>query len=160
VTASLSALPRSEVTAQRTYWSTHSPAMIAADGKSTYSVLTLAGATSKARQNVYDSIKGSLTPPGLTTLVSGQVPTSEDITKHVTEHLARAGGFSLPVLLTLLTFSFGPLAAASLPLLIGAMGILGSFTALHVITNFTDVAVYAVNITTILGLGLAVDYGL
>jgi uncharacterized membrane protein YdfJ with MMPL/SSD domain len=160
VTASLDALPAADVTAERTYWSTHSPAMVSADGTSTYAVLSLAGSTTKARQNVYDSIKDKLTPPGLTALVSGQVPTNEAINKEVTADISKAEGFSLPVLLILLVFIFGSLAAASLPLLIGAMGILGAFTVLHVLTLFTDVAAYALNITTILGLGLAIDYGL
>jgi RND superfamily putative drug exporter len=160
VTESLDALPRSRVISERSYWSTHSPAMVSTDGKSTYAVLGLAGSTAKARQNAYDSIRASLTPPGLTTLISGQVPTNESINKEVTADISKAEGFSLPVLLILLLFIFGSLAAASLPLLIGAMGILGSFTVLHVLTRVTDVAVYAVNITTILGLGLAIDYGL
>jgi trehalose monomycolate/heme transporter len=160
VTASLNALPRSDVISERSYWTTHSPAMVSTDGKSTYAVLQLAGSTTKQRQNVYDSIKASLTPPGLTTLISGQVPTNEAINKQVTADISKAEGFSLPVLLILLLFIFGSLAAASLPLLIGGMGILGGFTVLHVITQFTDVAAYALNITTILGLGLAIDYGL
>jgi trehalose monomycolate/heme transporter len=160
VTTSLAALPAADVTTERSYWSTHSPAMVSTDGKSTYAVLGLAGSTQKQRQNVYDSIKDKLTPPGLTTLISGQVPTNEAINKQVTADIAKAEGFSLPVLLILLVFIFGSLAAASLPLLIGGMGILGGFTVLHVLTLFTDVAPYALNITTILGLGLAIDYGL
>jgi RND superfamily putative drug exporter len=160
VTGSLEALPRFDVISERSYWSTHSPAMVSNDGKSTYAVLQLAGATTKARQKVYDSIKASLTPPGLSTLISGQVPTNEAINKQVTADISKAEGLSLPVLLILLVLIFGTLAAAWLPVAIGGMAILGSFTALHVLTHATDVAVYAVNITTILGLGLAIDYGL
>jgi trehalose monomycolate/heme transporter len=160
VTGSLNALPRSRVISERSYWSTHSPTMTSNDGKATYAVLQLAGETEKARQKVYDSIKASLAPPGLTTLIGGQVPANEAINKLVTGDISKAEGFSLPLLLILLIFIFGTLSAAWLPVAIGGMAILGSFTALHVLTHFTDVAVYAVNITTILGLGLAIDYGL
>jgi RND superfamily putative drug exporter len=66
----------------------------------------------------------------------------------------------MPVLLILLLVIFGSLAAASLPLAIGGIGILGSFAALRLLTLVTDVSIYSVNITTILGLGLAIDYGL
>ncbi|MBO0817467.1 MAG: MMPL family transporter, partial [Actinobacteria bacterium] len=66
----------------------------------------------------------------------------------------------MPILLVLMLVIFGSLAAASLPLAIGAVAILGSFTALRLLTLFTDVSVYSINITTILGLGLAIDYGL
>ena len=55
---------------------------------------------------------------------------------------------------------FGSLAAASLPLAIGGIGILGSFAALRLLTLVTGVSIYSINITTILGLGLAIDYGL
>jgi trehalose monomycolate/heme transporter len=55
---------------------------------------------------------------------------------------------------------FGSLTAAGLPLAIGALGILGSFTALRLLTLVTGVSVFSLNITTILGLGLGIDYGL
>ncbi|MEP7026570.1 MAG: MMPL family transporter, partial [Actinomycetota bacterium] len=60
----------------------------------------------------------------------------------------------------LLLVIFGGLAAASLPLAIGGIAILGSFTALRLLTLVTPVSIYSLNITTILGLGLAIDYGL
>ena len=66
----------------------------------------------------------------------------------------------MPVLLILLLVIFGSLAAASLPLAIGGIAILGSFTALRLLTLVTAVSIYSINITTILGLGLAIDYGL
>ena len=66
----------------------------------------------------------------------------------------------MPVLLILMLVIFGSLAAASLPLAIGGVAILGSFAALRLLTLFTSVSVYSINITTILGLGLAIDYGL
>ena len=65
----------------------------------------------------------------------------------------------MPVLLILLLVIFGSLAAAWLPVAIGGIAILGSFTVLRLLTLATTVSVYSVNITTILGLGLAIDYG-
>ncbi len=66
----------------------------------------------------------------------------------------------MPILLVLLVLIFGGLVAASLPLLVGGIAILGSFTALHTLALLTDVSIFAVNISTFLGLGLAIDYGL
>ncbi len=60
----------------------------------------------------------------------------------------------------LLVIIFGSFAAASLPLAIGVTAILGAFTALRGFTYVTDVSIFAVNIVTIIGLGLAIDYGL
>ena len=88
------------------------------------------------------------------------VPTNETIDQQVTASISRAEGLSFPVLLILLLVIFGSLTAACLPLVIGGLGILGSFTVLRLLTIFTGVSVFSLNITTILGLGLGIDYGL
>ena len=88
------------------------------------------------------------------------VPTNETIGQQTTASITRAEGLSFPILLILLLVIFGGLAAASLPLAIGALAILGSFTALRLLTLVTGVSVFSLNITTILGLGLGIDYGL
>ena len=66
----------------------------------------------------------------------------------------------MPILAVLLVIIFGSLASAGLPLAIGGTAILGAFTALRAFSTFTDVSVFAINIVTITGLGLAIDYGL
>jgi RND superfamily putative drug exporter len=160
VTRTLAALPAAEVRSAATYWSTRSPQFASADGHATYAVLELAGGTDPARTASFHAIGGRLSAPGLSTQVGGQVPTFSAINKQVTSDIGRAEGISMPVLLILLLVIFGSLAAASLPLAIGGIGILGSFAALRLLTLVTDVSIYSVNITTILGLGLAIDYGL
>jgi trehalose monomycolate/heme transporter len=160
VTHALAALPSSKVASYKTYWSTKSPQFVSAGGRDTYAVLALKGADDGARQKSYDAIKNQLGAPGLRTQVGGTVPTYEAINKEVTSDIGRAEGFSMPVLLIVLLVIFGSLAAASLPLAIGGIAILGSFTALRLLTLGTTVSIYSVNITTILGLGLGIDYGL
>jgi trehalose monomycolate/heme transporter len=160
VTSSLAKLPHSRVTGARTYWSTGSPAFVSSDGRVTYAVLSLAGNSDAARIASFDAIKGDLAAPGLTVRAGGQIPTEAAISKEVTGDIGRAEGISMPVLLILLVVIFGSLAAASLPLAIGGIAIIGSFTALRLLTLATPVSIYSINITTILGLGLAIDYGL
>ena len=160
VTRNLAALPARDVRSAATYWSARSPQFVGAGGHATYAVLELAGGTDSARAANYQAIKGRLSVPGVSTQVGGQVPTMSAINEQVTSDIGRAEGISLPVLLILLLVIFGSLAAASLPLAIGAIGILGSFAALRLLTLVTDVSIYSINITTILGLGLAIDYGL
>src|ERR1035438_10496961 len=160
VTGALAALPRSRVASYATYWSAKSPQFVSASGRETYAVLELAGSSDTARQASYDAIKNQLGARGLRTQVGGLVPTDEAINKQVTSDIGRAEGFSMPVLLILMLVIFGSLVAASLPLAIGGIAILGSFTALRLLTLATTVSIYSVNITTILGLGLGIDYGL
>ena len=160
VTHTLVSLPASRVASTATYWSTGSPRFVSASGRATYAVLELAGASDGARQANYNAIKSRLDAPGLRTEVGGLVPTNEAINKQVTSDIGRAEAFSLPVLLIVMLIIFGSLAAASLPLAIGGAAILGSFTVLRLLTLATTVSIYSVNITTILGLGLGIDYGL
>jgi trehalose monomycolate/heme transporter len=165
VTTALSSLPRADVAGVTTYWSSGSPALASTDRHSTYAVLQLTGADDAARHQTYDAIKTDLDPAGLaargvTARVGGNVPMEVAINSEVTADIAKAEGFSMPVLLILLLVIFGSLAAASLPVAIGGIAILGSFTVLRLLTMATTVSIYSVNITTILGLGLGIDYGL
>jgi trehalose monomycolate/heme transporter len=160
VAESLARLPSSRVQAEATYWSTGSPQFVSANRRVTYAVLELAGGSDAAKIKSFDAIEGSLAAPGLTVQAGGQIPTEAAISTEVTSDIGRAEAISMPILLLLLLFIFGSLAAASLPLAIGGVGILGSFAALRLLTLATSVSIYSINITTILGLGLAIDYGL
>jgi trehalose monomycolate/heme transporter len=165
VTTALNSLPRADVAKVATYWSTGSPSLVSTDRHSTYAVLQLTGTDDAARHQTYDAIKNDLTPAslaadGVTARVGGNVAMEVAINNEVTADIAKAEGFSMPVLLILLLVIFGSLAAASLPVAIGGVAILGSFTVLRLLTMATTVSIYSVNITTILGLGLGIDYGL
>ena len=160
VTRALSRLPASRVTSVQTYWSTGNPQFTTANGRVTYAVVELAGGSDSARTANYDAIRNDFTAPGLTVGVGGQIPTEAAINNQVSSDIGRAEAISLPVLLVVLTIIFGSLAAASLPVMIGGIGIIGSFAALRLLTLVTPVSIYSINITTIMGLGLAIDYGL
>ncbi|MFA1540724.1 MMPL family transporter [Actinomadura monticuli] len=162
VERALAALPAGKVAGTATYWTTGSPAFVSEDRRSTYAVLGLAGADDAAREGAYQAIKDRLDDAGggLTAKAGGPVATSAAIDDRVASDIPRAEAVAMPLLLVLLVLIFGGLVAASLPLLIGGIAILGSFTALHALAYVTDVSSFAVNITTFLGLGLAIDYGL
>src|SRR5215468_7666948 len=151
VTRSLAALPTGQVLSYQTYWSTGSPLFAGRGGHETYAVLRLAGATDAVQMKTYQAISGELGAPGLTTHVGGQIPTELAINDEVKADIGRAEAISMPVLLILLLVIFGSLAAAGMPLVIGVVGILGSFAALRLLTLVTDVSIYSINITTILG---------
>jgi RND superfamily putative drug exporter len=160
VTTALTRLPSNRIQSAQTYWSTGSEAFVSPNGRVTYALLELAGNGDAAKIKSFDAIKQDFSARGLTVQAGGQIPTEAAISKEVTSDIGRAEGISLPVLLVLLLVIFGSLAAASLPLAVGGIGIIGSFAALRLLTLATPVSIYAINITTILGLGLAIDYGL
>ncbi|MFI0353577.1 MMPL family transporter [Actinomadura sp. 9N407] len=161
VEGALAALPAGEIGSVATYWTTKSPQLVSQDRTSTYAVLGLAG-DAEARDGAYEAVRDDLgkVGGGLTAEVGGAIPTEVAINDRVSADIARAESMALPILVILLLVIFGGAVAASLPLLIGGVAILGSFTALHLLTYVTDVSIFAVNITTFLGLGLAIDYGL
>jgi trehalose monomycolate/heme transporter len=166
VTGYLADIPANEVTKSATYWTSGQPTLVSADRHSTYAVLQLAGSTDQARETAYKAIKADFktvagTPgDGITAQVGGYTATEVAINDAVGANIARAESISFPVLLILLVIIFGSVVAATAPLLLGGLAILGAFTVLRLLTLATTVSVYSENITTILGLGLGIDYGL
>ncbi|MDG4798318.1 MMPL family transporter [Micromonospora sp. WMMD1082] len=161
VTETVDALPDDAVTRAVTYWSTNSPALVSHDRHATYAVLTLAGDDETQRGEGLKEIEDQLVaPPVVQTQVGGITTVSRDIRERVAADIALAETISIPVLLLLLVVVFGSMAAASLPLAIGGLAIVGAFTALRAMSYLTDVSVFSINVVTILGLGLAIDYGL
>ncbi len=161
VESTLDDLPATAVTSVTSYWSTGgAPNFVSEDGTTTFATLAMVGATDAEREESYLQIADSLVVPGVDTYRGGQVPTFVDINSQIEADLARAETLSFPILLLLLVIVFGSLAAASLPLAVGGLSILGAFTLLNVATQFGDVSVFAINIVTLLGLGLAIDYAL
>ncbi|GAA3236212.1 MMPL family transporter [Actinocorallia longicatena] len=92
--------------------------------------------------------------------VSGGPLQDEEFDAQAQKDVARAEMLSMPVVLILLVIVFGGLIAAGLPLLVAVAGSAGTFGVLFAFSRFQEVSVYAVQITTMLAVGLAVDYGL
>jgi RND superfamily putative drug exporter len=83
-----------------------------------------------------------------------------DVGGQVGKDLALAEGIAVPITLILLVIAFGSMVAALLPLGIALIAIFGTFAELSLLTHVTSVSIFAVNLTTALGLGLGIDYAL
>ncbi|MEU6002336.1 MMPL family transporter [Streptomyces sp. NPDC047197] len=92
--------------------------------------------------------------------VSGGPLLGEQMGARAQEDVAQAELITLPAVLVVLLLIFGGLRAAGLPLLVTVSGVAGAFLTLYGFSQFTEISVYAVQIVTMLGLGLAVDYAL
>ncbi|TCN29984.1 RND superfamily putative drug exporter [Kribbella orskensis] len=162
VESHLSGLPTDEVLRTTTFWSTRSPAFVSKDQHSTYAVLTLAGADPEERLATFHKIADQVrqAPAGLDVKVGGEVAVFDEVNTQTEHDIVQAETISLPIVLVLLVVVFGGLVAASLPLFVGGLAILGAFVVLRVLTTFTDVSVFSINIVTMIGLGLAIDYAL
>jgi RND superfamily putative drug exporter len=92
--------------------------------------------------------------------VGGQLQASSEIGEQVETDLARAEAIAVPITLLLLVVAFASAVAGALPLAVGGFAIVGTLLLLRLLAGLTDVSIYALNLTTALGLGLAIDYSL
>jgi RND superfamily putative drug exporter len=95
-----------------------------------------------------------------TVVVAGGPLTDDEFNAQAQADVRRAELLSTPVVLLLLLLVFGGLIAAGLPLLIAVAGVGGTFAVLYACSLVTDVSVYAIQVATMLSVGLAVDCGL
>lgn len=146
------------------YWSAGlTPSMLSTDGKAGYLFIygKSAGFDEKTEsmgkffEENYSGKRGDLT-----IYAGGLGPISHQITTKISSDLKLAEFISIPLTFILLAFVFGALAASTMPLIVGVSAILGAFFILYLITLFTDVSIYALNLTTGMGLGLGIDYAL
>ncbi|HEX3651070.1 MAG TPA: MMPL family transporter [Pseudonocardiaceae bacterium] len=152
--AVLHALPRSAVRAQVSYWDTRSPGLVTPDHRAALASITLTDPAA------YQDVNDRLAVSGLTARIGGPVPLRAATDRTSTEGLELAEAVSLPITLVLLLLVFGSVVAAALPVLVGTLTIGASLGVLRLISLGTDVNGFAPNVVSLLGLGLAVDYGL
>ncbi|TDC54157.1 MMPL family transporter [Jiangella ureilytica] len=146
----------SEVTS---YFGTGAPALRSEDGR--YALVVAHLESDDGDGGVVELRDAYATGDGpIEVTLGGGAAVGLDIRDQVKADLALAEAIAVPLILILLLLAFGSLVAASLPLALGAIAVFGTFAALSVIGSLTDVSVFAINLTTALGLGLAVDYAL
>ncbi|MHB9861597.1 MMPL family transporter [Streptomyces sp. YIM S03343] len=143
------------------YWQSGAPTLRAKDGREALIAARITGdekAMDDTLQRIAPFYRGTHGPVRVT--LGGPVAVRYDMQRIIKEDLTRAELIALPVTLLLLVMVFGSAVAALLPLGIGIVSILGTNAVLRGLTEITDVSVFALNLTTALGLGLAIDYAL
>ena len=141
------------------YYDTHSRAFVSEDGRSTYFAVTLKPTDEKQTQEIGGEIAESLSAhPGV--VVGGPAVAEEEVNDQVEKDLQHAEMLAFPLLFLLSLLFFRSLVASLLPLLIGGLAIVGTFFILRIASEFASISVFALNLTTALGLGLAIDYSL
>ncbi len=151
---------RPEVASVTSYYSTESARFLSRDGHETFAAVQLVARDDTTRQADYNTLLPLMTAPPLHVTVGGNVAINVAVNKQVSADLEHAEIITFPIVGVLLFIVFGGLIAASLPLLIGGIAILGAFAFLRVLTGLTDISVFAINVVTVTGLGLAIDYAL
>jgi putative drug exporter of the RND superfamily len=144
------------------YWSLGSPPPLKSkDGRQALVLARLSGTDDQVAKEIKVlAPKYRLSTSAIGVEVGGQAQVFHQVGSQVEQDLKKAELYSFVPTVILLVLIFGSATASLLPLAIGGLAVVGTFLTLRVLTSFTHVSIFSLNLTTALGLGLAIDYGL
>ncbi|GAB4589752.1 MMPL family transporter [Nocardia sp. IFM 10818] len=147
------------------YWQTETGEWIpnvagSKDKKYAFAALSLEGNNDTEMLRNYNKVKNAFEIPGVKVEVAGLQPIAFTLNDTIASDVKRMELLALPAVAVLLFFIFGGIVAASLPLIIGGLTILASNGIIMGLTKFTEVNSFVSAVVSMIGLGLAIDYGL
>jgi RND superfamily putative drug exporter len=152
------------VSSATSYWTTHAAGLRSRDGRAALVVADLTGSQQTATNRAKTLIPEVSVPAGragpITVLAGGLTGVNNAITAQIGKDLKLAEGLAIPITALLLILAFGSVVAALLPVSIGVVSIFITLLVLWLLGSVTDVSIYAINLTTAMGLGLGIDYAL
>ncbi len=134
--------------------------MVSSANHTAYALITLAGSLEQAR-SVYPEVRAAIAPPRhMTVAVTGRIPLLLDVDNTLERDLIRAELVSLPLALLVLLVVFRSAVAAILPVVVGGLAVLTAIAIIVALSHVTEIASYTINIASLIGLGVAIDYSL
>ena len=132
------------------------------DGKSGLVIVGVTGGENNAQRHAQELVDGVgiVRPDGVTVRPGGSAMVYSQINGQNEHDLLLMESIAIPLSFLVLVWVFGGLLAAALPMAVGGLAIVGAMSVLRLITFATDVSVFALNLSTALGLALAIDYTL
>ncbi|AVH89143.1 Putative RND superfamily drug exporter [Corynebacterium camporealensis] len=141
------------------YFDRQNPNFINQDGDVAFAAVSLAGDGEQTLKD-YRIIEDALYDTDLPVQVGGATAVADALDDGMSNDISRAETAALPLVGLLLLIVFGSVVAAFMPLVVGGLSILGSLGILSILAGVLQVNVFAQAVVTLLGLGLAIDYGL
>lgn len=160
VEQTLAGIPRGTTTSVITAWDAGDPGLVSTDRHAVQVLISVAGKTQAEQSDNNDKLVPALKSDTLRTDIAGPWSVYKGVNETVSADLARAESFSLPIVLILSLLIFGSLVAAAMPVMVGAIAVVGGLAVVRLITTVTDVSVFSINVISLLGMGLAIDYAL
>ncbi|GAA3950260.1 MMPL family transporter [Gordonia caeni] len=114
----------------------------------------------KTVEPFFDNLAERYDMPGTAFQLAGLQPIAGSMSNGMEQDIKRAELIALPVVALMLLFVFGGVVAAVLPVLIGGLTIAGSLGIMTMLAQATELNVFAQSVVTLIGLGIAIDYGL
>ena len=150
------------VTGLTGYAETQDQRFISENGQATYVLIGL-DVDEDSSLELVDPVRAAIadsTPAGYSVALTGFGPIQEDSARLSEQDLVRAETVSLPIAALVLILVFGSLVAAGMPLLVAGLAIPSSIGVINLAAQQTEMSIYVLNIATMLGLALAIDYSL
>jgi uncharacterized membrane protein YdfJ with MMPL/SSD domain len=135
------------------------PQLVSSDGQSAYIVVAITKHPNN-NEDVAKAIAGRVTAAFPQTTAGGSLIATKQVGDQVSKDLGRAEALAAPILFLVLVFVLRGVIVALLPLAAGLLSILTTFIFLRGVNSATSLSIFALNLVTGLGLGLAIDYGL
>jgi RND superfamily putative drug exporter len=135
--------------------------LVSTDGKSGLIVVNLNGGENDAQKNAHTLSEQFVHDrAGVTVRAGGSAMQYAQINTQNQEDLLLMEIIAIPLSFLVLVWVFGGVLAAALPMTLGALAVVGSMSVLRLVTFTTEVSIFALNLSTALGLALAIDYTL
>jgi RND superfamily putative drug exporter len=141
------------------YSETNDPQFISESGKRSYALVSFEVPIDQA-QGLANAVRESVRSEELATYVTGAPAVYLDITEASNDDVRRAEEYAFPLALVILILAFGSLVAAGVPVLIGGASVVVTLATLYFLAGVYDMSVFVFTISTMLGLGLGIDYAL
>ncbi|MGV0350536.1 MMPL family transporter [Corynebacterium guaraldiae] len=141
------------------YFDKRNPNLITQDHSTAFAAIGLKGDGEQTLKD-FRAIEDSLHAADVPVQVAGATAVADALDEGMSKDISRAEKAALPLVGLLLLVVFGSVVAAFMPLVVGGLSILGSLGILSILAGFQQVNVFAQAVVTLLGLGLAIDYGL
>ncbi|MET9488914.1 MMPL family transporter [Nocardia sp. NPDC006630] len=147
------------------YWKTDTGQWIpsqagTADKKHAFAAIAIKGDNDTDMLRNYRKVKDAFAIPGVKVEVAGLQPVAGTLNDTMQADQKRMELIAIPAVAILLFFIFGGVVAAALPLIVGGLTVLGANGIIMALTKVTDVNSFVSGVVSMIGLGLAIDYGL
>src|SRR5216683_1036229 len=143
----------------RVVTATTSPRQIAPDRRAQYATIALAASARDVR-DVLPTIQSALRPTNLQLTLTGSPIFYQDIFDVTERDLRRAEILSIPTAAVALVLVFGSVVAGVVPGLVGGTAVAVTLALMVVLSHFFELSIFSLNLATMLGLGLGIDYSL
>ncbi|WP_338888389.1 MMPL family transporter [Rhodococcus sovatensis] len=136
------------------------PALATADRQHAIASIAIVGDNDTELTNNFQAVKDVFYIDGVDVQVAGLQAVAGALQSTMSEDIHRMEILAIPAVAILLFFVFGGVVAAALPLIVGGLTVVGANGIVRVFTNFTEVNTFVAPVVSMVGLGLAIDYGL